>query len=90
MFAEQIPNVSKMRMSHYEAFKKLMFLWIYSTTTLIEDELNNKHYVDVESIILHPKFSNQTNHNDIALVRLKEEQVEIKPICLPFEGTPKL
>ncbi|XP_035703246.1 serine-rich adhesin for platelets isoform X2 [Folsomia candida] len=55
------------------------------TTTLIEDELNNKHYVDVESIILHPKFSNQTNHNDIALVRLKEEQVEIKPICLPFE-----
>lgn len=41
--------------------------------------------MDIESIIIHPDFSNQTHDNDIALIRLKEEQPEIKPICLPFE-----
>ncbi len=47
--------------------------------------MNNKHYIDIESILIHPQFSNQTLENDVALVRLKLEQTEIKPICLPFE-----
>ena len=52
---------------------------------MLEDEQSNKRYVDIESIVIHPEFSNQTHDNDIALIRLKEEQTGIKPICLPFE-----
>ncbi|XP_034476256.1 serine protease grass-like [Drosophila innubila] len=44
----------------------------------------------IERVFLHEQYSQQTGHNDIALVKLKydvENTVSIKPICLPVNET---
>ncbi|KAK9881642.1 hypothetical protein WA026_017163 [Henosepilachna vigintioctopunctata] len=46
----------------------------------------------IESIHVHSEYSNRTNHNDIALMRLSRDadlsSEYVKPICLPIEDIP--
>ncbi|XP_028132137.1 phenoloxidase-activating factor 1-like [Diabrotica virgifera virgifera] len=55
-----------------------------------EENCDSKDYVDVEieNVILHPAYGsqNQVNHDDIGLIRLKEDVKftdNISPVCLP-------
>ena len=46
--------------------------------------------IDIERIIMHPKFSGWSVKNDIALIKLKTPAkltARVQPICLPAKNT---